>query len=335
MHIGWDISSNNVHPINFKQLYSFAWTMGGQSEPFLIVKEIQGTGYVNSDAALDIVAARQAGFRAIAGYLMDQGNVSVSAEEALYQKVAANLPQTDDIELPTGLTVEQYIAHSQQLLVVHPNAMPYYNQSEVSEGFPTSEWGIWLAEYNNQPGVVSKSGVTIHQFSSTETIPNVAGSYDINAWLGSEAMFTEFFGLGTPTTLPGGEKMSDFPGAVAAELTADGAGAWVVTNNGNVYTSGDAQEYGTLTTAGVKNVTNIVGIARSWGGNGYYIWGADGGIYCFGDAIPAQPVESYPGLPGDEHEGDRSFGGGSFKLGWGGTSYTLVALDGNRYKFGS
>lgn len=129
--------------------------------------------------------------------------------------------------------------------------------------------------------------------------------------------------------------MSDFPGAVASCLTASGNGAWVVTNTGNVYTSGDAQEYGTLFTAGVKNVSNIVGLARSWGGKGYYLFGADGGVFAFGDAtVPSGPV-SYPGLPAADKVGTRSFGGGSFNLHWGGTGYTLVALDGNRYAFGT
>lgn len=127
--------------------------------------------------------------------------------------------------------------------------------------------------------------------------------------------------------------LSNFPGAISAESTASGKGAWVVTANGNVYTTGDAQEYGTLTTVGVKNVTNIVGIFRSFTGNGYYLLGSDGGVFAFGDAKVAPSPSSYPGLPAADRQGDRSFG--VLKVHFGGNGYTLIALDGSFYSFGS
>ena len=130
---------------------------------------------------------------------------------------------------------------------------------------------------------------------------------------------------------PEGATVSDFPNAVAVCQTASGKGAWVVGSDGGVFTTGDAQFLGSL---GGKGVTDIVGIARSWTGAGYYLWGADGGVFAFGDAANAVHG-SYPGLPANERQGDRTFGGGSFQLHWGGTGYTLTALDGNGYGFGA
>jgi len=325
-HYGVDVSSNNAHPINWPALFTYLSARGGGAKPFAIIKISQGTGYVNPDASGDIAAAKAAGF-VVGGYLMDQGNDDPAAEEAVFRANSAGVPQFDDDELPEGLSTQAYIAHLQSLVAQDPGAPDYLNQSEEDEGFP-AEAGIWEANYNGQPGVTHRPGVLIHQFTATGQVPGCAGEFDLNCWLGSEAQFSQFFGL----PLPGGMQMGDFPGAVAAEITADGNGAWVVTPNGNVYTAGDAQEYGTLTTDGVTDVDDIVGIFRSWAGNGYYLLGADGAVYAFGDAAFHG---SYPGLPAADTQGQRSFGGGSLKLHFGGTGYTLVALDGSRYGFGS
>lgn len=145
---------------------------------------------------------------------------------------------------------------------------------------------------------------------------------------------TDFGQYPRPTAgpLPGGASMADFPGAVAVAQTADGKGAWVVSNTGAIYTAGDAPYLKGLSDVGVHNVTNIVGIFRSFDGGGYYLLGADGGVFAFGDA---QSFGAYPGLPAADRQGSRSFGAGSLAVHWGGTGYTLTALDGSSYGFGT
>lgn len=203
MHFGIDTSNNNAHPIDWAAAYAELKSLGGGAEPFVIHKVIQGTRFVDSTTAGDVAAARAAGFKFQAGYLMDQGNSSVAAEEDLYQRTSS-LPQTDDIELPEGLSVAQYVAHAQDLVNIHPNELSYLNQSEEDEGFPEGA-GIWEANYNKRPGVVHHANVVIHQYDDAGVIPGCAGVFDMNAWVGSEAAFALFFGAApavTPVELP-------------------------------------------------------------------------------------------------------------------------------------
>lgn len=204
-HYGVDVSSNNPHPMAWPAIIAHLRALGGGAQPFVIVKIIQGTGYVNPDQAIDIAAARAAG-AAVAGYLMDEGNANVAAEEALFQRTTS-LPQTDDIELPEGLTVAQYIAHSHDLVNIHPNELSYLNQSEEAEGFPNGE-GLWLAEFNKQPGV-TKYPCWMQQYDNEGTIPGAAGIFDMDVWCGSEAQFAAFFQIAPPAPTPPQEEADD------------------------------------------------------------------------------------------------------------------------------
>jgi hypothetical protein len=195
-HFGVDVSSNNPHPIAWAALFTYLEGLGGD-KPFAIVKISQGTGYVNPDASADIAAARAAGF-VVGGYLMDQGNADPASEEALFRANAEGVPQFDDDELPEGLSTSAYIAHLQSLVAV-ADVPQYLNQSEEDEGFPAGE-GLWEANYNNQPGVTHRAGVLIHQYTSSATVPDAAGQFDLNCWTGSEVEFEQFFGLTPPTS---------------------------------------------------------------------------------------------------------------------------------------
>jgi len=197
-HYGVDVSSNNAHPIDWPAVATYLRGLGG-GQPFAIIKVNEGTGYVNPDFAADLAAARAAGF-ATAGYLMDQASASVSAEEALYRKIAGVLPQTDDDEEPQGDSPAQYAAHLAALVAQDPAAPQYDNQSEVAAGFPEGA-GLWLAEYNGQPGSVSHPCL-MHQYSSSASIPGTAGQFDLNIWLGSGGQFAAFFGTAPPAPGP-------------------------------------------------------------------------------------------------------------------------------------
>jgi lysozyme len=193
---GVDVSSNNHHPINWGALASYLRGLGGGAQPFAIVKISQGIGYVNPYASEDIAAARAAGF-AVGGYLMDQGNAAPVSEEAVFQAHSEGVPQFDDDELPEGLTTKAYIAHLDGLVAQDPAALNYLNQSEENEGFPAGG-GTWEANYNNQPGVVHRSGVLIHQYTSSATVPGCSGLFDLNVWLGTATAFNALFRLTPP-----------------------------------------------------------------------------------------------------------------------------------------
>lgn len=321
-HYGVDLSTNNEHPINWAALASYLRQLGGGLEPFIVEKVSQGTAYSNPDVALDIAGAKSETM-GLSGYLMDQGNADPASEEAFYKRYCAGLPQLDDDELPEGLTVAQYEAHLHGLIAQAPVALQYLNQSEVQEGFPQGP-GLWLAEYNNQPGntiVPAK----MHQFTSSRLIPGCGGAFDVNVWCGTEAEYQELF----HQIAPGGNGVGNFPKAIASCLTLDGLGAWTVGTDGGVFSTGDAEFYGSL--GGKVLNSPIVDIAVSAGGKGYYLLGADGGVFCFGDAGAAAPYESYPALPVAAREGTRSFGGGSLVV-KGPSHYDLIALDGSIYR---
>jgi beta-lactamase class A len=78
---------------------------------------------------------------------------------------------------------------------------------------------------------------------------------------------------------------------VAMEPTPDGHGYWLVDSDGSVLSFGDAHSYrpAGATSVGASAVggetgDEIVGIAATPDGDGYWVAGADGGVLSFGDA---------------------------------------------------
>jgi len=78
---------------------------------------------------------------------------------------------------------------------------------------------------------------------------------------------------------------------VGMAATPDGKGYWLVTKAGFVYSFGDASFYGDTFSYGLTGLTGahplaapIVGIAADASGKGYWLVGADGGVFNFGDA---------------------------------------------------
>jgi hypothetical protein len=270
-HFGLDCSSNNEHPMNIVAIEACLRALGGGGQPFVIVKVNEGNYYTNEFAQSDIAAYKAAGF-AVGGYLMDAGKSDPASEEAMYNRIAAGVPQFDDDELPDGMNTQQYIQHLNGLIAQHP-AVQYLNQSEASSGYNQSI-GLWLAEYNNQPGVTSRPCL-IHQYTGTGTIPGLSGQFDLNYFAGSEQQFDATFAV-PPSPIP-------IPAAKVSSMVCDrpGGGIYTARPDGTVDAFG-APFFGSM--SGHPLNGPIVGICATASGQGYWLVGADGGIFAFGDA---------------------------------------------------
>ena len=66
-----------------------------------------------------------------------------------------------------------------------------------------------------------------------------------------------------------------------------------MTQNGSVYTFGDAGNFGSLPGIGVIPAHPVIGLVPTSDDGGYWLIGSDGGIFAFGDA---PFVGSLPGL---------------------------------------
>jgi hypothetical protein len=110
--------------------------------------------------------------------------------------------------------------------------------------------------------------------------------------------------------------------AVGVARTVTGDGAWVVAEDGGVFSVGDAQFYGS--TGGLRLNQPVVGIAATPTGRGYWLVAKDGGVFSFGDA-------QFHGSTGGLRLNKPILGIGATPTGRG---YWLVASDGGVFAFG-
>jgi len=128
---------------------------------------------------------------------------------------------------------------------------------------------------------------------------------------------------------------------VGMAATPNGGGYWLVGADGGVYSFGDAQFYGSTYSDGLTGLGGahplggpIVGMAATPNGGGYWLVGADGGVYSFGDASYEGNTytQGFTGLGGS-----RPLAQPVVALGGDGASngYWLVGADGGVFSFGS
>jgi hypothetical protein len=219
-HYGIDVSSNNARPIDWEAIATYCRGLGGGGQPFAIVKVNEGAYYVNPYLAPDVAGARAAEF-AVAGYYMSSGSSTPAATVAAWNSYSQGLQPFLDVELPAGLGTPEYISHTTELLLRLPSPV-YLNQAEVEEGYPQGE-GLWLAQYNANPGVTSHPAIC-HQYSSSTRIPGANGLFDMNLWTGSEAQFRQHFGLPQPVPeIPTPEEYLMIPPPNCADRSIFGA----------------------------------------------------------------------------------------------------------------
>jgi hypothetical protein len=104
--------------------------------------------------------------------------------------------------------------------------------------------------------------------------------------------------------------------------TPDGGGYWMVGSDGGVFSSGDAQFYGS--TGNLHLNKPVVGMASTPDGKGYWFVASDGGIFAYGDA-------QFYGSTGSIHLNKPIVGMAATPSGHG---YWLVASDGGIFAYG-
>jgi hypothetical protein len=205
-------------------------------------------------------------------------------------------------------------------------------------------------------------GQTGESSPTSLTTPYVPGTCS-NAVTGASYQVTPTGVLENGTNLSGPVFLGTYPTAgnqhvVACATTPNGKGIWLVTNYGRVYAEGTAINYGDMRsqygicgilgtpalpyrgvpTSGQKCSIRelnapIVGITSTPNGNGYWLLGADGGVFNFGSAQFLGSTYSYgiTGLSGSHPLNAPATGMVSTPNGNG---YWLVAADGGVFNFG-
>ncbi len=122
---------------------------------------------------------------------------------------------------------------------------------------------------------------------------------------------------------------------VGMTVTGDRSGYWLVAADGGVFSFGDANFYGSIPGLGIAPAGSgvgtkelnapIVGMVPSSDGGGYFMVGADGGVFAFGDA---KFEGSCPGIGGCSGAAVTVMPDAS------GNGYWLVTGSGNVYAFG-
>jgi hypothetical protein len=112
---------------------------------------------------------------------------------------------------------------------------------------------------------------------------------------------------------------------VAAASTPTGNGLWTVSQDGKVWTAGDAVSYGDAH----RDIPIATGIVGTPSGKGYYIVKDDGGVFSFGDA-------QFFGSTGGKRPGGHHLTGMALSIGHDGkvNGYWLIAANGAVYTFG-
>jgi hypothetical protein len=128
---------------------------------------------------------------------------------------------------------------------------------------PLLDVDFGIADYTNTPHLVPGSA-----FTQYVNPPRSGGDYDISL---------------TNGVWPNAPDPVLTKPACAIMATSTGKGYWIVSQDGGVFSYGDAQFKGSLPSLGITPAQPIVD-ADSVGTDGYWLLGMDGGIFSFGSA---------------------------------------------------
>jgi Galactose oxidase, central domain len=166
---------------------------------------------------------------------------------------------------------------------------------------------------SSTPSICSVSGSTV-TFWAPGTCTLTADQAGAVAYAAAPQA-TQSFTVFPPAPAPAGAHVADNP---------DATGYWVAQPDGSVSAYGDAVNYGSTFTSGLKLNQPIVGIVSTSDGKGYWEVSADGGIFSYGDA-------SFFGSAGNLSLNQPIVGMAATSDGGG---YWLVAADGGIFSYG-
>lgn len=139
---------------------------------------------------------------------------------------------------------------------------------------------LWFAE----PGAPTPSKACVLWQTGTAQIPGIENPTDTDVWCGTSAQMQDLFGGQVDPTI------SDYP-LVALLPSVTGKGYLAVAQDGGTFNFGDQPWLGSCYTLGLTGLAGarpldapIVAAAITSTGKGYWLVGADGGVFNFGDA---------------------------------------------------
>lgn len=213
-----DISSNNIHPIDFKKLAGKSGVAG------VYVKNSENTNYVNPYFKQDIAGAAKAGIPFGTYYFAQPGKSDPIASAQFYVKnggAIGQLPPALDLEvttispLATGQWAVKFLREVERLSKRKP--IIYVGSFFGASQYPAlKEWDLWLpaytAGYKPNPNACTiprpriptpwlGKGWVMWQFTSAATLYGLHGRTDLNA--AEQAWFSKWTGTGVVAPQPG------------------------------------------------------------------------------------------------------------------------------------
>jgi hypothetical protein len=173
--------------------------------------------------------------------------------------------------------------------------------------------------------------------TTSSIVGSVVDSANNGCWMVSSA--GTVYGFGGASVY--GSVTNPSSPVVGMTATPNGGGYWIVTSNGTVYAFGNAINHGDVMTYGITGLTGshplnapVTGIAVDSAGTGYWLVGADGGVFNFGSAkfFGNTYTLGLTGLTGSRPLNASIAGIASTPSGKG---YWLVGKDGGVFNFGN
>jgi len=189
VHYGVDVSAYQT-VTDHAAVVAHLKAMGGGSTPFCFVKSTEGSSYVYSAAPTHVAAFQQAGcltgiyhfFHVSSGVTAQLNLIMGHLAGAKYVMIDSELGDAG-----AGPATLQLI-RALQARGIRPLL---YTAGWLASSWGAESWGvpIWIAAYGSSPSVRAD----LWQYSSTASIPGIAGNVDIDKTMCNEARFQQIF----------------------------------------------------------------------------------------------------------------------------------------------
>ena len=267
-----DISSNNIHPIDFKKLNK-AGVAG------VYIKNSENTNYVNPFFKPDVAAVTKAGIPFGTYYFAQPGKSDPIASARFYVKSGGALgqfPPALDLEvttispLATGKWAVSFMQEVERLSKRKP--IIYVGANFGASLYPPlKQWDLWLPAYPNGykpapnvcalpmpriPAPWAGKGWIMWQYTSSATPQGIHGRVDMNAT--ESAWFNKWTGTGVLPPTPGVNRYPQPIYAIESHGTKVVAIQRLLVNQKLLPKSGIDGVYGEQTKAAVKKWQAII-----------------------------------------------------------------------------